>query len=176
MLLLSSGVSTAGGFDLRKVGWSEPPAAAAAALKGRGLLPDLKGWTLIFSGLGETSGRQPALPLPQQTTLAAYWLAICRAAGATACRVDESPRPLSPSRSRVPVPVVRVPAVRSVGPHDNARAIHQGAGTLSGHTDDPNHQPGAAGYRPPAAVPRVDERPLRHALMEASSPLPSEAG
>jgi outer membrane protein OmpA-like peptidoglycan-associated protein len=124
MVLLSSGVSTAGGFDLRKVGWAEPPAAAAAALKGRGLLPDLKGWTVIFSGLGETSGRQPALPLPQQTTLAAYWLAICHAAGATACRVDESPRPLSPSRSRVPVPVVPVPAVRSiVGPHQQKKSV-----------------------------------------------------
>jgi outer membrane protein OmpA-like peptidoglycan-associated protein len=124
MLLLSSGVSTAGGFNLRKVGWAEPPAAAAAALKSRGLLPDLKGWTVIFSGLGETSGRQPALPLPQQTTLAAYWLAICHAAGATACRVDESPRPLNPSRSRVPVPVVPVPAVQSiVGPHQRKKSI-----------------------------------------------------
>ena len=59
---------------------------------------------------------------------------------------------------------------------DNARAIHQGAGTLSENTDDPNGQPGAAGYRQPAAIPRMDERPLRHALIEASSPLPSETG
>jgi outer membrane protein OmpA-like peptidoglycan-associated protein len=124
MVLLSSGVSTAGGFDLRQVGWAEPPAAAAAALKSRGLLPDLNGWTIIFSGLGQTSGRQPALPLPQQTTLAAYWLAICHAAGATACRVDESPRRLSPSRSTVPVPVVPVPAVQSItGPHQQKKSI-----------------------------------------------------
>ena len=34
------------------------------------------------------------LPLPQQTTLASYWLAICHAAGAAACRVDDSPRPV----------------------------------------------------------------------------------
>ena len=59
---------------------------------------------------------------------------------------------------------------------DNARAIHQGAGPLSESTDDPNGQPGTAGYRQPAAIPRVDERPLRHALIEASSPLPSETG
>jgi hypothetical protein len=59
---------------------------------------------------------------------------------------------------------------------DTARAIHQGAGSLSENTDDPNGQPGAAGYRQPAVIPRVDERPLRHALIEASSPLPSEAG
>jgi hypothetical protein len=57
---------------------------------------------------------------------------------------------------------------------DNARAIHQGAGTLSEITDDPNGQPGTAGYRQPDATPRVDERPLRRALIEAASPLPSE--
>jgi hypothetical protein len=57
---------------------------------------------------------------------------------------------------------------------DNARAIHQGAGTLSEITDDPNGQPGAVGYRQPGAIPRVDERPLRRALLEAASPLPTE--
>ena len=117
MLLLSSGMSTAGGFDLRDVGWDDSPAAAAAQLKGRGLLPDLTGWTVIFSGLGKTAGRQPAPALPQQTTLADYWLAICHASGAKACRTDDSPRPVHPSLSRVPVPVVPLPAEQSiVGP------------------------------------------------------------
>ena len=124
MLLLTSGVTTSGGFDLRKVGWAEPPASAAAALKQRGLLPDLAGWTVIFSGLGETAGRQPALPLPQQTTLASYWLAICHAAGAAACRVDDSPRPVRSSHSAVPVPIVPVPAVQSItGPHGQRQSI-----------------------------------------------------
>jgi outer membrane protein OmpA-like peptidoglycan-associated protein len=124
MLLLTSGVTTSGGFDLRQVGWAEPPASAAADLKQHGLLPDLSGWAVIFSGLGETVGRQPALPLPQQTTLASYWLAICHAAGAAACRVDDSPRPIRPSRSTVPVPVVPVPAVQSItGPHGQQQSI-----------------------------------------------------
>jgi hypothetical protein len=124
MLLLTSGVTTSGGFDLRNVGWAEPPASGAAALKQRGLLPDLKGWTVVFSGLGETAGRQPALPLPQQTTLASYWLAICHAAGAVACRVDDSPRPMRSSHSTVPVPIVPVPAVQSVtGPHGKQQSI-----------------------------------------------------
>jgi outer membrane protein OmpA-like peptidoglycan-associated protein len=124
MLLLTSGVTTSGGFDLRKAGWAEPPASAAAELKQRGLLPDLAGWTLIFSGLGETGGRQPALPLPQQTTLASYWLAICHAAGAAACRVDDSPRPIRASHSTVPVPVVPVPAVQSItGPRGQQQSI-----------------------------------------------------
>ncbi len=124
MLLLTSGVTTSGGFDLRQVGWAEPPVSAAATLKRRGLLPDLAGWTVIFSGLAETAGRQPALPLPQQTTLASYWLAICHAAGAAACRVDDSPRPARGSYSTVPVPVVPVPAVHSItGPHGQQQSV-----------------------------------------------------
>ena len=124
MLLLTSGVTTSGGFDLRKVGWADPAATAAAALKQHGFLPDLTGWTVIFSGLGETAGRQPVLPLPQQTTLASYWLAICHTAGAVACRVDDSSRPVRSSRSKVPVPVVPVPAVQSItGPHGQQQSV-----------------------------------------------------
>jgi len=118
LLILSSGLSTAGGFDLRQVGWDADPGSVAAQLKHRGLLPDLAGWHVIFSGLGDVAGRQPPLPLPQQTTLASYWMAICQAAGAAACRADEMTRPDPPSRSITPVPVVPVPAVVSIrGPH-----------------------------------------------------------
>ena len=118
LLILSSGLSTAGGFDLRLVGWDADPSSVAAQLKRRGLLPDLAGWRLIFSGLGDTAGRQPPLPLPQQTALVSYWMAICRAAGATACQPDETTRPDPPSRSTTPVPVVPVPVVLSVrGPN-----------------------------------------------------------
>ena len=118
LLILSSGLSTAGGFDLRQVGWDADPGSIAAQLKQRGLLPDLAGWRVIFSGLGDTAGRQPPLPLPQQTVLVSYWMAICRAAGAAACQADETTRPDPPSRSTTPVPVVPVPAVLSVrGPN-----------------------------------------------------------
>ena len=114
LLIVSSGVSTAGGFNLRDVGWDANPATIATALKQRGLLPDLSGWNVVFSGLGDTAGQQPALPLPQRTTLSQYWLAICRAAGAAVCRTDEMTRPDPPSHSTTPVPVVPVPAVTSV--------------------------------------------------------------
>ena len=58
--------------------------------------------------------RQPALPLPQRTTLTDYWLAICQASGASSCTADEMARPDPPSHSTIPVPVVPVPAVASV--------------------------------------------------------------
>ena len=118
LLILSSGLSTAGGFDLRQVGWDASPATVAAQLKARGLLPVLAGWRVVFSGLGDTAGPQPPLPLPQRTTLTSYWMAVCHAAGAPSCHADEMTRPDPPSRSKTAVPVVPVPTVQSVrGPH-----------------------------------------------------------
>jgi outer membrane protein OmpA-like peptidoglycan-associated protein len=118
LLVLSSGLSTAGGFDLRQVGWGAEPQAAALSLRRQGLLPRLNGWHVIFSGLADTAGRQPALPVPQRTILTRYWLALCQAAGAASCTVDAVTRPEPPPRSTTPVPVVRFPEVTSFrGPH-----------------------------------------------------------
>ena len=117
LIVITSGLSTAGGFDLRQVGWDASPDWVAAQLKARGLLPDLAGYQVVFSGLGDTAGRQPSLPLPQQNTLASYWMAICQASGAASCRVDDTDRPEPHARSTVPVPLVPVPAVISlIGP------------------------------------------------------------
>ncbi len=118
LLVLSSGLSTAGGFDLRQVGWGAGPQAAAVSLSRRGLLPGLAGWDIVFSGLADTAGRQPAPPVPQRTMLTRYWLALCHAAGAASCAVDAVTRPDPPSRSTTPVPVVPFPRVTSYrGPH-----------------------------------------------------------
>ena len=118
LLVLSSALSTAGGLDLRQVGWGASPQAAAAALSRRGLLPSLRGWHVVFSGLANTAGRQPALPLPQRTVLTRYWLALCREAGAASCALDTVTRPEPLPRSTTPVPVVPIPRVTSYrGPH-----------------------------------------------------------
>jgi outer membrane protein OmpA-like peptidoglycan-associated protein len=120
LIVISSGLSTAGGFDLRQVGWEANPASIAAQLKDRGLLPSLRGYHVIFSGLGVAiGGPQSALSLPQVRKLASYWLAICRAGGAASCALDDMTRPDLPSHSSTPVPVVPVGQVTSVrGPGD----------------------------------------------------------
>lgn len=144
LLVISSGVSTAGGFDLRQVGWDANPATVAATLGQRGLLPDLTGWRVIFSGLGDTYGRQPTLPLPQRTTLARYWLAICRAADAKQCGTDDLTRPDPAPHSTTPVPVVPVPAVTSVTGPKNSTGISVPSDTLFGF-DSAALLPGADG-------------------------------
>ena len=121
LIVVSSGLSTSGGFDVRQVGWDASPSSVAAQLKARGLLPDLAGHQVVFSGLGDTAGRQRPLPLPQRTTLANYWQAICQASGAASCSVDGTNRPEPPSRSTIPVPLVPVPVVTSVtGPGNSS--------------------------------------------------------
>jgi outer membrane protein OmpA-like peptidoglycan-associated protein len=120
LIVISSGLTTAGGFDLRQVDWDASPSAIANELERHGLLPDLAGCKVVFSGLSSTSGDQPAPPLPRQAILDSYWLAICQAAGATSCTTDESTRPEPPSRSTTPVPVVPVPNMTSArGPHNS---------------------------------------------------------
>jgi len=118
LIVVSSGLSTAGGFDLRQVGWYASPAEIAAQLQREGLLPALAGWHVTFSGLGDTAGDQPPLPLPQQAELTDYIMAICRAAGAASCATDDVTRPDPASLSTFPAPAVPVPVVTSVrGPH-----------------------------------------------------------
>ena len=125
LIVVSSGLSTAGGFDLRQVGWGADPSSVAAQLKANELLPDLADWRVVFVGLGDVAGRQPALPLPQQTTLTSYWMAICQAAGAASCSVDNTARPQLASHITNPVPVVPVPTVTSV-----TAPMHQTVTTL----------------------------------------------
>jgi outer membrane protein OmpA-like peptidoglycan-associated protein len=112
LIVVSSGLSTAGAFSLQQVGWGADPAKMADQLKRAGQLPDLAGWHVVFSNLGTTARPQPPLPLPQRTELTSYWLAICHAAAAAECSVDTVTRPDPPTRSRRPVPVVPVPTAR----------------------------------------------------------------
>jgi outer membrane protein OmpA-like peptidoglycan-associated protein len=114
VVVVSSGLSTSGAFDLRQVGWAADADAVAAQLLAAGQLPDLHGWHVIFSGLGATSAPQPPLPLPTRTTLTGYWQAICRAAGARHCDVDETRTTTTRSAATVATPVVPVPGVTSV--------------------------------------------------------------
>jgi outer membrane protein OmpA-like peptidoglycan-associated protein len=118
LVVVSDGLSTAGGLDLRQVGWHAAADQVAARLKARDLLPELTGWHVLFTGLGEVAGTQPPLPNPQRDTLAGYWLAICRAAGAASCDVDQTRLPPVKPLATAAMPVVPVPDVASVvGPH-----------------------------------------------------------
>jgi outer membrane protein OmpA-like peptidoglycan-associated protein len=124
LIIITSGLSTSGGLDFRRAGWYASPRSVATQLKASGLLPLLAGYRVILSGLGTVAGRQPALPLPQQSVLRAYWMAICQAAQAAACSTDESDRATPPTRSSIPVPVVGIPRIHAFeGPHERTTTV-----------------------------------------------------
>jgi outer membrane protein OmpA-like peptidoglycan-associated protein len=115
LIVLSSGMSTEGGFDLRQVGWDEDPSRLVAHLTQHGLLHDLlPGWRVLFTGLGETAGdSQPPLTKPVRDKLVDYWSAICTTAvrPGGSCAVDESPLDPVPPLATAESPVVDVPGV-----------------------------------------------------------------
>jgi outer membrane protein OmpA-like peptidoglycan-associated protein len=109
LIVVSSGLSTSGALDFRRSGWYAMPSTLAANLKAHQELSSLARYRVVFTGLGVVAGRQPALPLPAQNIVKNYWMALCQAATAASCRVDDTSRPVLPSRSEILVPRVSVP-------------------------------------------------------------------
>lgn len=153
LIVVSDGLSTAGGLDLRQVGWHAVATQVAARLHARDLLPNLTGWHVLFTGLGEVAGDQPPLPNPQRDTLVGYWRAICRAAGAASCDIDQTRLPPTKPLATAAMPVVPVPDVSSVvGPH----------GEVTTTVSD-----GALGFTGDSAVIRPAARDLLRSLAPA---------
>ncbi|MET8853061.1 hypothetical protein [Amycolatopsis sp. NPDC004625] len=114
LIVVSSGLSTAGAFDLRQVGWDADPATVAAQLAAKNALPHLENWHVLFTGLGSVAGAQPPLPGPAHDKLLQYWQAICTRAQAAGCDFDDKRVAAGPPRATVATPVVPVPGVTSV--------------------------------------------------------------
>jgi outer membrane protein OmpA-like peptidoglycan-associated protein len=110
--VLSAGLSSTDPFDLRVSGFDVDPRRLADDLLRAHALPDAPGRTIVLSGLGRTTGRQPTLDEASQRSLRDQWLAVCRATRAT-CLLDDGPRA---DRGDVPAPLVGpVVAVPGVG-------------------------------------------------------------
>lgn len=112
--VLSDGLSDTDPFDMRVTGWDVDPVQLAADLRVAHALPDATGRSIVLSGLGRTTGRQPPLDEAAQQSLRAQWTAVCAATGAR-CAVDDGPRPARPDVAAPrPGPVVPVDRVRTV--------------------------------------------------------------
>ena len=114
LIVVSSGLSTAGAFDLRQVGWEAEPETLASELAAKDALPHLENWHVLFTGLGSVTGPQPPLPGPTHDKLLKYWQAICAKAQALSCDFDDKRVPAEPPQAAVDTPVVPVPGVTSV--------------------------------------------------------------
>lgn len=108
--LIGSGLSTVNPIDLRVTGWGVNPAALAADLSRRGLLPNLSSHNVTFIGLGDTRAPQEDLSNPARTKIQAVWTSVCAKALAASCTIIAGDLPDVPSATSTATPVVRVPA------------------------------------------------------------------
>lgn len=114
LLVLDSGVSTTDPLDLRALGWAADPAVVAEDLRARDALPELRGWDVVFVGLGRVAGDQPLLGLPQQRWLERLWIALCTAAQARSCTVDAAPIATVAQQSTRRAPAVGIPLTETL--------------------------------------------------------------
>jgi outer membrane protein OmpA-like peptidoglycan-associated protein len=109
--VLSSGVSTAPPFDIRKFGWPDGEQSVAASLKSRNELPQyLAGDDIRFYYLADAAGTQPRLTIPLRKGLVRAYLDICRSAGGV-CHADDDPASDVKALATLRVPVVPLPRV-----------------------------------------------------------------
>lgn len=107
--LVTSGVATVAPTDLRRLGWDLDAQDQARRLAAEHALPDLRGRTVRFVGIGDVAGRQPSPGIALRQRLQEWWLDICRAGGAADCLVDRELLAGGSPFSRNTVPVVPLP-------------------------------------------------------------------
>jgi outer membrane protein OmpA-like peptidoglycan-associated protein len=90
LVVVDSGLSTSGSINFV----SEPELLDADAndladrLRQAGALPDLRGTSVVFQGLGDTALPQQTLGLSQRANLVDIWVAVAKAAGAEEVLVE----------------------------------------------------------------------------------------
>jgi outer membrane protein OmpA-like peptidoglycan-associated protein len=123
-VVMSSGLQSEGPLAIDAIGWDRVGSRSVLdAVAAQQLVPDLHGKTIVFVGLGDVAGAQPALPDSLRMRLVGLWLGLCRAAGGV-CSVDDEPMPPATPTSTVPAPVVDVPALPAlILPTTNAPVV-----------------------------------------------------
>ncbi|OLR91350.1 OmpA family protein [Actinokineospora bangkokensis] len=113
-VLVASGLQTTGPLATALLGWDRVGTPATTELARQlGLVPDLRGKRVLFSGLGDTAPPQRPLPPQLRHRLVDFWLDLCRAGGAEDCAVDPEPltaRPVATAGADL-VPVPEPPVV-----------------------------------------------------------------
>ncbi|MGY1712412.1 OmpA family protein [Geodermatophilus sp. SYSU D00758] len=107
VLVVDSGLSTAGALDFRQPGLLDADAAdLVESLRAAGALPDLTGVHVVFQGLGDTAAPQPALDAVTRAQLVELWTAVALASGAVDVNVEHTPLAGTPDPALPPVSTV----------------------------------------------------------------------
>lgn len=110
-VVVSSGLQTDGPLAIDALGWdlvgSDAVFDQAVAAE---LLPDLRGKTVVFAGIGDVAGPQDRLPDRLRSRLVRMWTGLCERAGAVECRVDSEIAGTGTPVSSRPTPATSIPA------------------------------------------------------------------
>ncbi|HZK04683.1 MAG TPA: OmpA family protein [Actinomycetaceae bacterium] len=121
ILMIDSGLSTAGAFSMTNGLLGSDPALVADYLAAAQALPDLTGITVTFYGLGETAGAQQPLDTAARNRLTALWAAVVDAAGGT-LEVLSAP-PVGADSEQAGLPFVSPVPVDAVAPPEGHLTI-----------------------------------------------------
>ena len=110
ILVIDSGLSTAGYCNFVNNLLNAEPEAIVAALADRGALPNLRGIRVIWQQLGDTAYPQGSLTPAQVQQLVEIWKAVIEACGGSFELSDIPPNSTSLDRSLPPVSVVELAA------------------------------------------------------------------
>jgi hypothetical protein len=146
LIVVSNGLNTSGDFDLR-ASWNLRPTQLVDRLRARDALPKLDGWTVLFTGLGNTAGDQPPLPSPLQNQLAAYWDAICKGTSASSCQVDNTPFDPILATGSAKVPIVPIPDATTTTYERKLSELRELSATASGVPIHPSAELGRSTVR-----------------------------
>jgi flagellar motor protein MotB len=117
LVLVDSGLATAGALDLTVPGMLDAdPRQVADTLADFSRLPDLRGWSVVLQGLGDTAPPQEPLGAARRTQLASIWTAVLERSGATVVQRGDDRLVGVPEPSLPPVePVTVDPGMRCTG-------------------------------------------------------------
>ena len=134
LVVVDSGLSTAGPMDFTAPGMLDAdPREVADTLADFGQLPDLRGWAVVFQGLGDTADPQAPLDGARRTQLAAIWKAVAERAGAVAVREGDAALTGAPAEGLPPVRTVEI----DPGIHCNGAVVTLTGGRLGFHPGEP---------------------------------------
>jgi len=113
--IMDSGLSTVPPLAFQDGVLNDTPHEVVSFLRSTGELPDLKGITVVWRGMGQVSGAQTTLSIAQLRRLEAIWRAVLLASGARSVTVVSAPllRSAVP-RGLPPVAVVALPPLASL--------------------------------------------------------------
>jgi len=141
VVVVDSGLSTSGPMDFRQPGmFDADPQEVVDTLADFGQLPDLKGSSVVFQGLGDTAPPQQPLDAARRTQLVELWTAVAEKAGAVVVDIEVSPLSGTPDAG--------LPSVRPVAVDPGFSCTPRRL-TLSG---------GGVGFRPGGALLLDPER------------------